>query len=235
LRLLVVPWGQTTYYGHLRDALFGIPLMEIGVLALAALSFRPLGRILGRTVVNQASAILAFTLLPVANLIPIGMVVGERCLYLPSVAICLLAGAAYVRLQARAFRAAVLAICLAAVTGVALSVRVAFRWQTPLRHWETTAADHNRSAGAHARLALLLLQDVADTPTAPGDPRLRQAEVAVRRALDINPRLAEAWEARALLAIVQQDCAAAAEALRQAASLRPPSPEMSRLLERCRQ
>ena len=91
-------------------------------------------------------------------------------------------------------------------------------WGRPFRPGRIPVADavaalgnhrcgSNRAAGAHARLALLLLQDVADTPNAPGDPRLRQAEVAVQRALDINPRLAEAWEARALLAIVQQDCA----------------------------
>jgi hypothetical protein len=38
--------------------------------------------------VTLSVALLAITLLPVLNVLPIGLVVGERCLYLPSVGLC---------------------------------------------------------------------------------------------------------------------------------------------------
>ena len=205
LRLLVVPWGQTTYYGHLREALFGTPVMEIAVLVLAGISFGPLQRVLGRALVSRAAVILALTLLPVSNLIPIGMVVGERCLYLPSVGVCLLGAAAYARLETKRVKAAAAVVSIAAAIGIVLSVRVASRWQTPLKHWETTTADHPGSAGAHARLALVLLKDIADSHGGLDDPRIARTEDALRRALEINPkdprgvgrqRLAGAHEAR---------------------------------------
>jgi len=233
LRLLVVPWGQTTYYGHLRDALFGTPVLETAVVLLAAVSFLLLSRALGRTVVNHASAIVAATLIPVSNLLPIGLVVGERCLYLPSVGICIAAAAAYAWLEARGAKAAVAAVCAASVIGVVLSARVALRWQTPLRLWETTIADHPRSAGAHARLALLLLNDVAESPDGPADPRVTRAEDALHRALEINPGNSEAWEGRGLLALLRRDCAAAAAAFQRVGPRRPDTRDLNRLLQQC--
>ena len=233
LRLLVVPWGQTTYYGHLRDALFGTPVLEIAVMLLTLMSFLPLRRALGHTVVDQAAAMLVITLLPVANVLPIGMVVGERCLYLPSVGLSVLAAAAYAWLAARSSAIATAALCAVTVVGLALSVRVAWRWHTPIRHWETTIADHPRSAGAHARLALVLLTDIAENPGGPGDPRITRAGDAVGRALEINPRNSEAWEGKGLLAVLRRDCAGAAAAFQQMGSLRRESPEFERLLQPC--
>ena len=233
LRLLVVPWGQTTYYGHLRDALFGTPVLEIAIVLLTVASFLPLRRTLGRTVVDRAAVMLVITLLPVANVLPIGMVVGERCLYLPSVGLCVLAAAAYAWLEARSARTAIAALCAVTVVGIALSVRVAWRWHTPMRHWETTIADHPRSAGAHARLALVLLADVAEKPGGPDDPRITRAEEEVRRALEINPRNSDAWEAKGLLALLRRDCAGAAAAFQRMRSLGREGREFDRLLQPC--
>jgi protein O-mannosyl-transferase len=233
LRLLVLPWGQTTYYGHLRDALFGIPTLEIAVVVLAAISFTPLQRALGRTMVNQVTVLIALTLIPVLNLLPIGVVVGERCLYLPSVGVCALAAAGYARLEMRRAKMAVAAAAVAVSIGLALSVRVALRWQTPLRHWETTIADHPRSAGAHARLALVLLQDVVEKPGGPDDPRITQAEGALSRALELNPGISDAWEGRGLLALMRHDCPAAIAAFQRARSPGTASPAVRHLLQGC--
>lgn len=233
LRLLVVPWWQTTYYGHLRDSLFGSPVPELITLIVAIMLFKPLQRALGG-IVLQAYAFLAATLLPVANMLPIGVVVGERCLYLPVFAVCLLAGAAYLRgARARPYAAAA-AFCAVVVAGMILSARVADRWRTPLMHYQTTADDHPRSAGAHARFALLLLQEAA-LDEAPPDPAvLERAETAIERALRINERLPEAWHARGRLALLRGDCAAAVPAFERALALRPGDMQVLRLLGRCR-
>jgi len=233
LRLLVVPWGQTTYYALLREALFGTPALEIGVVLVTVASFLRLRQTLGPTVADRAAVVLAITLLPVANVLPIGMVVGERCLYLPSVGLCVLAAAAYAWLEARSARTAIAALCAVTVVGIALSVRVAWRWHTPMRHWETTIADHPRSAGAHARLALLLLTEVGQKPGGPDDPRITRAEDAVRRALEINPRNSDAWEGKGLLALLRRDCAGAAAAFQQMGSRRREGREFDRLLQPC--
>jgi protein O-mannosyl-transferase len=169
----------------------------------------------------------------VANLIPIGIVVAERCLYLPSLAVCLMAAAVIHRLtEKRAWAGAVVVMALS-VTAVFLSARVAVRWRTPLRHWETTAADHPRSPAAHARFALLLLAETARDTPGRDDARLAKADEALNRALALNPRLPEAWHGRGVLAVLRGDCAAAKMHLARALALRPGDPEILQALRAC--
>jgi hypothetical protein len=234
LRLLVLPWGQTTYYGHLRDSLFGFPMVELLAVFGAVLLFASLQLRVGRPVVQLACAFLAITLLPVANVVPIGVVVAERCLYLPVFAVCLLAGAGYAKAAPETPRAAAAALCGAVLLGVLLSTRVAVRWSTPLAHWETTVRDHPRSATAHARLALLLLQEASRAPGEWDAAALARAEAATERALSINDRLPEAWQASGSLALVRGDCPAAVAAFERALALRPEDRQIVRLLSRCR-
>ena len=234
LRLLVFPWGQTTYYGHLRDSLFGLPLIESTAILAAVALFGPLQRWLGKGTIAFAYAFLATTLLPVANVLPIGVVVAERCLYLPALAVSLvIAASVYCAVPARRHAPAVVAAALV-MAGLVLSTRVAFRWRTPLRHWETTAADHPRSAGAHARFALFLLSDLGQKRAPPRDPGYGRADAAIERALQINPRQPDGWHARGVLALMRGDCAAAIPALQRALTLRPADPEIGRLLGACR-
>jgi hypothetical protein len=234
LRLLLLPWGQTTYYGHLRESLFGTPMLEFGIVAATVAAYKPLQRALGREVVLAAVAILTITLLPVANLLPIGMVVGERCLYLPSIAASLLFGAACAGLGFQRPRKVGVLVCAVCAAGIGLSARVAHRWRTQLSHWETTINDHPRSAAGQARYAVLLLYEVAQEPSTPNDPRLVRAEDALKRALQINSRSPEAWHGQGLLSALRGDCVAAKSAFDQALSLRPDYPEVVRLIERCR-
>jgi hypothetical protein len=233
LRLLVLPWGQTTYYGHLRDSIFGWPVLEFAALGAAALLFTPLRQLVGRRVVVPAYAFLGVTLLPVANVLPIGVVVAERCLYLPAFAVCLILPAVIHRAAATRARVRAVVVSALVLAGALLSLRVAVRWQTPLSHWETTLSDHPRSAGAHARFALLLLQQAAPDK-ASADLRLSRVEQAINRASQINPRLPEAWQARGILALRRGDCATATAALERALALRPDSAEIRKLLGACR-
>ncbi len=234
LRLLVLPWGQTTYYGHLRDSLFGVPAIELFTILVAVLLMGILRRPLGHRLVLQSGALLGVTLLPVANILPIGVVVAERCLYLPVAALSVLGGAAYLIFSRTKARVAVGALSTSVLVGMLLSARVAARWRTPLVHWETTASDHPRSAGAHARFALLLLY-AAEQESAPLDlAMLEQAQAAIDSALSINERLADGWHARGRLALLRRDCSAAIPALERALDIRPGDRELAQLLSRCR-
>ena len=233
-RLLVLPWGQTTYYGHLRDSLFGVPAIQLLTVVGAVLLLRILQQPLGRRVVLQASALLLLTLLPVSNLLPIGVVVAERCLYLPVAALSVLVGAAYLAWSRIRPGPAAVTLCAIVLGGMMLSARVAARWSTPLNHWETTASDHPRSAGAHARFALLQLYAAAQEPAPPDPAALDRAETAIDQALSINERLPDAWHARGLLALLRGDCSTAVPALERARALRPGDKEIAELTARCR-
>jgi Flp pilus assembly protein TadD len=102
-----------------------------------------------------------------------------------------------------------------------------------LTHWASTAADHPRSAGAHARFALLLLQEAFAEGARLEDPRFMQAEQSIERAARINARLPEVWQARGVLALMRGDCATAAPALDRALALRPADREITTLRRRC--
>lgn len=234
LRLLVLPWGQTTYYGHLRDSIFGWPVLEFVALLAAVTLITPLQQVVGRRIVVPAYLFLAVTLFPVANVLPIGVVVAERCLYLPAFAVCLIVPAVIHRATEARAHVGIAVLSALVLAGVILSLRVAVRWQTPLSHWEATVSDHPRSAGAHARLALLLLHQAALDTAPADDPRLARAEQEINRALQINPRLPDAWQARGMLALRRGDCATATAALEQALALRPGNAEIKNMLGACR-
>ena len=233
VRLLIIPVGQTTYYGHLRSSILGQPVVEALVLAAALVALLELHKRLDPKSVILASVILLVTLLPVANVIPIGMVVGERCLYLPVLSISLLAAAAWVRLTPTR-HAARAAICVLSIAGIAASARVAHQWRSPLAHWEATVASHPTSPMAQARLALLLLQGASDENEKSAGDRIDRAEAASQRAIELNDRSPEAWGAACIVALVRGDCERARTAGAQAVTLGFRDVDLQPLLERCR-
>jgi hypothetical protein len=229
VRLLVLPWGQTTYYGHLRESLFGLPVVELAILSITAVAAWLLSRSRIRGVFIIAATLFVCTLLPVANVLPIGTVVGERCLYLPSVALCLLCSAAFACVPMRAAGKTAL-MCGIALVGIAASWRVVFQWRTPLSHWKNTVESHPNSPRAQAMYGLLLLREASGER----DPKFVEAERAVELALIMNPRSTEAWHGKGLLSVLRGDCAAATIALTRALDLRPGDAEIERTLRRCR-
>lgn len=234
LRLLLLPWGQTVYYGHLRDAIFGRPLAQLAWIGGVAACWLWWARRAGGNLPAVAGLWLAAFLAPVSNVVPIGTAVAERCLYLPSLALSVPAAAAFLALLERGRRA--LAGALAALTvagGLALSIRVAVRWRTPLSHWRACAADHPRSPKAHAMVGFLLLQGASDGP-APTEKELLQAEHALETALSLNPRSPEALLGSGLLWLQRGRPDQAIVPLEKAQALRPGDPAISRAISRCR-
>ncbi len=101
----------------------------------------------------------AITILPVSNLIVyVGVLMAERLLYLPSVAVCIVAGAAWEALAQRARPAvAATALATAAASLGALTLTRNLDWQTPLALWRDTVAKQPASALGHGNLALSCL------------------------------------------------------------------------------
>jgi len=101
----------------------------------------------------------ALTIAPVANVfVHIGVVMAERLLYLPSVAVCLVAAALDRALYARARPwLANAAVATVALTLGALTMLRNLDWQTPLALWQDTVEKQPLSALAHGNLALSCL------------------------------------------------------------------------------
>ena len=142
VRLLFLPWGQTTYYGHLRHSIFGVPTLELVVLCLAISGLAVAWRRTRDQTIQTAGAVLAVFLLPVANIVPIGTVVAERCLYLPVLAVSLLVATTWRQCKDLVPRAVVAITIVVLLVCGASAVSVALRWRTPLTHWRATVADH---------------------------------------------------------------------------------------------
>jgi hypothetical protein len=236
LRLLLLPTGQTTYYGHLRDAIFGQPLRQGLWLVGSAALLGAVVRRLRSPAVAFALGLLAVTLLPVANLLPLGAPVAERTLYLPSVAVALLAGAV-VEAALERRRALTLAVAAALVLlGTAQSLRVAWSWRTPLAHWQATLEAHPRSPMAHALVGRLLMANAASRGTPPPEASelVQRAERHLRRALELNPASSDAWRGLGLLALLRGQRAEGCGWLARALDARPDDPEIAAEYEACR-
>jgi protein O-mannosyl-transferase len=96
------------------------------------------------------AAFFLISIMPVSNLLlPIGVVVAERVLYLPSVAVSLAAGYAWAALGTAAnVRARRIALAAAALAGVAMSVHVVQRnpdWRDTAAVWQALVRDHPES------------------------------------------------------------------------------------------
>lgn len=119
---------------------------------------------------------MALTFALVSNLVvPIGTIMGERLLYLPSAGFCV-ALAAGLAAVGRGWGFAAAVVVLVALYGGRTVARNPV-WREPLVFFETMAADAPRSARAHAELGTALAEA----------GRLGEAEAAFARALAIKP------------------------------------------------
>lgn len=193
LKLLVLPWRQTIYYGHLRDRIAAGGGMEMLWLLIAAWAGRWLWRSRGNG--GRASLIcLAAFLLPVANVLPIGVLVAERTLYLPSVAVVIAGAAVFQRL--RVATASALAAGLVTV-GMALCWTVLAQWRDARTAWEVSLTDHPTAARTAAEVVLLRLADPAFSDTAADRAQLHRLLDDARRRVPDSPRVAAASAALA--------------------------------------
>jgi Tfp pilus assembly protein PilF len=166
-------------------------------------------------------AIFILSWLPVSNLLfPIGTIMGERLLYLPSVAAALTCGALASQTMRWPRPIAGLVAALAVVAGVAAAARTVARtddWRSADVLYRVTAETSPHSAKAHFNLAVTLIDRgslaeaeaeathaIAIAPNYPeahnalGTIRLRQqrledADAEFRTAIRLAPSMASAW------------------------------------------
>ncbi len=235
MRLLVFPSGQTIYYGHLRDALFGSAWREVLwlggsalVIAIACLRHPRRGIALG-------AGWIASALLPVANFLPIGIIAAERALYLPSAGFALLLALGIDALArgAKQPRAGLVltAVILLLYTGA--SARVAWDWRTPYTLWQTTVEAHPRSPKAHAAYGMEILERARQGDSSGAAEEIQRAQLEFRRALELNPASADARIGLGVAALMRSDCTEAKRHLTEAQALRPGDPTLAELMRAC--
>jgi hypothetical protein len=211
LRLCTVPMGQSLYYGHLRDSVFGRPTNEILWLVIAATCLWMLVSEIGRRALIFGIGWYLLALAPVANIIPSGVLVAERTLYLPSFGICFLGGALVQRfISAEIVKPAAVRLIFASVLILYASVStvVVGRLRTAETHWRSTVLSHPRSPLAHEQLGQLILKRLVASNAPPSAPELDEANAHFQKAFELNPTLAESLVGQAIVARIKGDKAA---------------------------
>ncbi|MFT3787925.1 MAG: hypothetical protein QM770_17435 [Tepidisphaeraceae bacterium] len=223
LRLCVVPTGQTVYYGHLRDALFGWPVMQSAFVLAAVYGLIFLKDHLRGRVIALALAWLLLTFFPVSNIIPSGVVVAERTLYLPVLGVCVLIAATLSALLKPRVAIGVLAALV--LVGVVQSNRVVYSWRDDLTLWRTTVAAHPRSPQSQLLLGKALLRKWDEHPNEPIAPaELEEASDAFSTAWELNPSWSEALTGSGWVALRRGDRQTAEEFFSKALDRSPDDP-----------
>jgi Flp pilus assembly protein TadD len=190
---------------------------------------------------------MALTFALVSNLVvPIGTIMGERLLYLPSAGFCVALAAGLAALGRGRVLAAAVVVLVALYGGRTLARNPI--WREPLVFFSTMTADAPRSARAHAELGTALAEAgrLGDAEAAfaralaikPEDPvtlynwgvalgaagRFDDAAAVYRRAIAAKPDFGRAFENLGGVESARGDQAAALAALRRARELTPESP-----------
>jgi tetratricopeptide (TPR) repeat protein len=187
VRLLTWPAHLRADYSpqEVRGASAWGTAQTLGLFLLAAAAIGAVAARRTAPVVTFGLLWLGIALLPVSNLlIPTGIILAERTLYLPSIGFLLAAGA----LLPVAFkgmseatpanrRVAIAALALLLLTGMIASARRQRTWATPYSHANRLLLDAPLSYRAHYGMAGLLW----------GDHQLEAAEFEYRRALALFP------------------------------------------------
>ena len=145
---------------------WGDPLAFIPAIVLVALTlFSLLGLVFGRKPVLPALSIALFLIavFPVSNLlVPIGTIMGERLLYLPSVGFCLLLPSLWISVAARMpssrlpLRAGAMLACVLSLLYAARTVTRNADWKDQLTLFSVTTLTSPSSAKAHYNLGVVL-------------------------------------------------------------------------------
>jgi tetratricopeptide (TPR) repeat protein len=187
LLLQVLPVAQSPDYSHAAIPLVTTPADPRFLASAAALAAWAAAGVRLRArapVVLVGLGWYLAALLPASNLLfPVGTIFGERLLYLPSVGLALVAGAALAALGARLPRrvAVASAAALALALGIA-TLRYSAAWADEPRLFRLAAERAPESAKVQYKLAALAL----------AGGRLDEAGAAVERALTISPGFARA-------------------------------------------
>lgn len=210
LRLCTVPMGQSLYYGHLRDSIFGRPANEFIWLIIACAIVWMLAADIGRRAVAFGLAWFLLALAPVANIIPSGVLVAERTLYLPSFGLCFIGGVLVDRAIAKKLLepAKVKTVFILVLMAYSLaSARFASRLRTAETHWRSNVKFYPRSPLAHLELGGLILERVKKTNAPAQSAELDEAASHLRKAFELNPSMAQALLGLGYIAKIKGDTA----------------------------
>jgi len=207
--LFLVPFPLTVDYSYNQIpvvARWTDPrLLGLALLVPAAITLPRFWRACPRA----ALALLFFVLLlaPVSNLIlPIGTIMAERLLYLPSVGLCLLAGhglaAVYGQITGRAGRAVLAGFAILIAAHAAVTLTRNRDWASERKLFAAAAAASPHSAKAHFNHASALVDA----------GKINQAEEALRRTLAIASAYPEAHNLLGTLRLARGEVAEAGRA-----------------------
>ncbi len=235
LRLVFAPSGQTTFYGAMPDSLGGLPWREIAWLTGAPLFAWLSARKLGATVALFAVGWFALTVAPIANIVPVFVVVAERSLYLPALSATLLVGAWLALADASGRRRlATIALAGLVVLAVAVSWRVTHHWRTELSMWLYTAYAHpNNPTALSAAGGVFLNRHHDERRLTPRAEDVETADLFFSAALALNPHMSDALLGKAGVALARDDCRAALDYLNRARRLRPLEPRVEHQRRLC--
>jgi Tfp pilus assembly protein PilF len=175
LRLLVFPVGLRIEYDWVSFSPMTTTLSALLLLSVIAMwvwFFR-----MRFWIANLAFLWFFLFLLPVMNLLPIGEVVAERFLYLPSVGFALLIGALGERLQQRWPRTCLPTFVALLVVFSFLTIQRNAEWRDPERFWRGTLEHSPHAPHALQNLAALLF----------AEGELQESQVLIERALERSP------------------------------------------------
>jgi hypothetical protein len=206
-RLLVFPvrfaadYGQPTF-GAISSVtpqvvLGGLVLLGVGVTAVVGL--------VRGNVVTVGAIILGGTMALYLHVIPLGPLMAERFLYLPSVGFCLAAGAAFAQLREKLDQSPLVGVLggiLVATAGFVAASRN-LDWHSSVELWEAEIATHNGgSAFARANYGLALYwEDRKVDAIAPLESAMYDETVRIGYAMALGQVLAHVDEATRLATI----------------------------------
>lgn len=93
------------------------------------------------------------TLLPVSNIIPIGAVLGERFLYLPSLGFCFVISGLYLQFKEVSPRVLLIMMVCVLIWFSVLTINRNRDWRDDLTLWSAAAKSHPDNVKAHYHLA----------------------------------------------------------------------------------
>lgn len=212
LRLTIFPESQSFLYDY-----FPSPMADAAWVGAALLLLALAARFLGRPAALFAAGWFAASWFIFSNVvIPTGIFVAERVLFLPVLAVCVLFGLA-VQQAVSTRRPALLGLWILLLTLAAIqSGRTAWQWRTEESTYRASIAQRPESPISRSILAVILIQKPQSTET-----DRNEAEALALFVLQQYPAIPEAHRALGLAAKARGDFQGAASHLTRALELRP--------------
>ena len=212
LRLTIFPESQSFLYDY-----FSSPMADAAWVVAALVLLALAARFLGRPAALFAAGWFAASWFIFSNLvIPTGIFVAERVLFLPVLAVCVLFGLA-VEHAVSTRRPALLGLWILVLTLAAIqSGRTAWQWRTEESTYRASIAQRPDSPISRSILAIILIQKPQST-----EVDRNEAEALAHFVLQQYPSVPEAHRALGLAAKARGDLQGAASHLTRALELRP--------------